>query len=92
MANTFHAAGSTTWQPIVVGADFQRFGVQVVTTNPVRLHIGQSAPAEDTQDYILLTSERTREIVLDIDAGDTVYVKAEVATTVAVRGWKETRA
>jgi hypothetical protein len=91
MANTFRAAGGLTWQPLVVGSGFKRFGVQVVTTSPVRIHIGQSAPAENTQDYVLLTSDRTRELVLDIDAADTVYVKAEAATDVAVRGWRETR-
>ncbi|MBD9390111.1 hypothetical protein IB237_23200 [Agrobacterium sp. AGB01] len=92
MASTFHAAGTTGWQSLVVGSGSKRFGVQVVTTHPVLIHVGQSAPAADTQDYVLLSAERTRELVLDLDAADTVYVKSDAATSVAVRGWKETRA
>jgi hypothetical protein len=91
MTATFNAPGAGTFQPLVNGSGFGRAGLQAVSWVTSHVYIGQSAPAENTQDYIELSMSGTRELVVDLAASDIVYFRAGLTTTPVVRGWKETR-
>lgn len=92
MTATFNSRGEGSFQLLVDGADFSRAGLQCVSWATAHVFIGESAPAEDTQDYIELSMSGTRELVVDITASDKIYLRAGSTAVPLVRGWKETRA
>ncbi len=91
MTNTFRAAGTTNYQPVVDGAIYGRFGLQVVTMYPVSVFIGTAAPVDNTEDFISMSAIGTREIVASLGSTDKVYVRTSEATSIAVRGFRESR-
>ena len=91
MTNTFRAAGTTDYQLVVDGANYGRAGIQLVTVYPVSIFIGTEAPAADTEDFVSMTPDGTREIVVNLEAADKVYVRTGKATDVAIRGFSESR-
>ncbi|MCZ7501283.1 hypothetical protein [Agrobacterium sp. ST15.13.015] len=91
MTNTFRVAGATDYQLVADGANYARVGLQVNTVYPVSVFIGMAAPANDTEDFILMTPDRTREIVVNLAATDKVYIRTGTATGVAARGFRESR-
>lgn len=90
MTNTFRVTASLTYSLAVDGASFGRFGLQAASYADVRVFIGTAAPAEDTEDYILLSSSGTKELVAAIAAADKVYIRSGSGST-AVRGFREGR-
>lgn len=91
MTNTFRVAGATNYQLVADGANYGRVGIQVATVYPVSVFIGTAAPANDTEDFVSMTPDGTREIVVNLAAADKVYVRTAKVTDVAVRGFCETR-
>jgi len=91
MTNTFRVAGATDYQLVADGANYGRVGLQVNTVYPVSVFIGTAAPASNTEDFMLMTPDGTREIVVNLAATDKVYVRTGTATDVAIRGFRETR-
>lgn len=92
MTATFNSRGAGTFQLLVDGTSFSRAGLQAVSWATAHVFIGQSVPAEDTQDYIELSMSGTRELVVDLMASDRLYLRAGSTAAPLVRGWKETRA
>lgn len=92
MTNTFRTAASALYSLAVDGANFERFGLQAVSYADVRVFIGTAAPAEDTEDYILLSGSGTKELTAGLAATDKVYVRAGGGSITAVRGFRESRA
>lgn len=90
MTNTFRVTASPTYLLAVDGAGFERFGLQAVSYADVRVFIGTAAPAEDTEDYILLSGSGTKELTAGLAATDKVYVRAGGGAT-AIRGFRESR-
>lgn len=91
MANTFKAAGAVQWQQIVDGGLYSRFGIQVDCRQRVYVCISQGAPDQNTDEYMILETERTREIVCNLASTDRVSIRTGDAVTVAVRGFRENR-
>lgn len=92
MTNTFRVTGSSTYVLAVDGANYGRFGLQAVSYADVLVFIGTAAPAENTDDYIVLANGRTRELVASLDAADKVFVRCRVdGAAIAARGFREGR-
>jgi hypothetical protein len=92
MTNTFRVTTSLNYSLAVDGATFERFGLQAVSYADVRVFIGTAPPAEDTEDYILLSGSGTRELTAGLATTDKVYVRSGGGSTTAVRGFRESRA
>lgn len=91
MTNTFRVTASLTYSLAVDGASFERFGLQAVSYADVRVSIGTAAPAEDTEDYILLSGSGTKELTAGLSVADKVYVRSGGGSITAVRGFRESR-
>lgn len=91
MTNTFRVAGATNYQLVADGADYGRVGIQVATVYPVSVFIGTGEPANDTEEFVSMTPDGTREIVVNLAATDKIYVRTGTVTDVALRGFRETR-
>lgn len=87
---TFHAASGPDWAVAVDGATHSRFGIQF-NDKRVDVYIGTAAPADDTEDYVVLDREVSREIVEDLAPTEKVYLRSDVAMAVAVRGFRMAR-
>lgn len=92
MAQTFQASCTKNWAPIVDGADFSSFGIQLATTETVFVFSGKTAPDAETKDFIRMYMGSTRELAYDLKSDEKVYIKGLDALSDAVRGWKERRA
>lgn len=91
MTNTFRAAGTTGWEIAVDGANYSRFGIQIISSQPAHVCIAAAAPAVNTQDYMVLSTGLTKEFTASLLAGDKVYIRTETPVAVAVRGFREAR-
>lgn len=91
MTNTFKAPGTKTWAKIVDGADYGRFGLQVVADQTVKVCISTADPAPDTEDYMELSPSRTREVTESLTTSDKVYIKTDPPVAIAVRGLRGSR-
>lgn len=91
MTNTFKVAGTTGWQLAVDGKDFGRVGIQTTSSIPVQVCIATGQPAANSEDYMVLSSTGTREIVTTLAATDKIYIKAAQSLRTAIRGFREGR-
>ncbi|UXS33974.1 hypothetical protein FY152_17580 [Agrobacterium tumefaciens] len=91
MTSTFCVAGSTNYQMIADGSLYGRVGLQVVTVYPVSIFIGTAAPSVDTEDFVSMSPDGTREIVVNLVSADKVYMRTGKTTDVAIRGFRESR-
>ncbi|QCM12363.1 hypothetical protein CFBP6625_18150 [Agrobacterium tumefaciens] len=91
MTNTFSVAGTTEFKQALDGETCSRFGLQIATEYPVFVVIGENLPATNTPNYLLLSTDGTRELVTDLAEADKVYVRSANAVEIALRGYREGR-
>lgn len=65
---------SESWTPIFLGAG--SIQIQLGEKDPVKVHIGQSAPASDAPGIVLYNGGIEEYVNHSVEDGDTVYVRA----------------
>lgn len=92
MALTFSAPCTKEWSQVVDGGQVSSVGIQRTGETVVFVAVATAQPVGAFQDYIDMTAGRSREIVLELEANEKLYVKGGDAIDVAIRGWKKVRA
>lgn len=67
-------ATNAAWVPVFAGAGSVQ--IQLNETDPMKVHVGESAPASDAAAMILYRGGLEEYVNLSVEADDTVYVRA----------------
>lgn len=89
MTNTFRKEGTTTWSEVASGAAYSRVGLQIAASGPVHVFIGTALPADNVEDYVVLSHIGTREIDVSLETTDRVYARAPGGASIMLRGFRE---
>ncbi|MER9522508.1 hypothetical protein NKI96_02895 [Mesorhizobium sp. M0292] len=81
------AAPANSWTPVVAGANFSRFALQVASNDAVAVAIATAQPAIDSDDFMILRLGSDKSLLEDLAATDNVYVRG-VQSASKVRGYK----
>lgn len=65
---------SSAWTAVFTGAGSVQ--IQLAKSKPVRINVGTSSPALDAPGFALLQGELEEYANSNVEAGDTVYVRA----------------
>lgn len=92
MARTFSAGCTTAWAAVVDGAQYSSAGIQLAGQTTVLVATATAEPAANFADYMKLELGSARELVIDLDANEKLYIKAAVNLVAAISGYRKVRA
>lgn len=92
MARTFSAGCGTTWTPVLEGTSYSSFGIQLATQQTVLVATATTPPDENTKDRMRLFLGGARELVLDLEPDENLYIKSTVTLEEAISGYRKVRA
>lgn len=80
------------WTELLTGSTTARFGIQVALGQPVRVAISTTAPAANSEDYLVLGDGHAKAFSEEILSADKVFVRTHRSSGVgAVRGFRVPR-
>lgn len=91
MTSTFSVAGAKDYRLVADGAIYGRVCLQIVAVYPVSVFIGSSIPTDDTEEFLSMTPDGTREVVVNLAETDRVYARMQEPVAIALRGFGESR-
>lgn len=92
MARTFSAGCTANWTPVLEGSEFSSFGIQLSGQQTVLVATATALPDENTKDRMRLFLGGARELVLDLEPDEKLYIKAATTLEEAINGYRKVRA